>query len=135
LTAKAGRAQKRPEGLMNLPFSRSLALSLALCAMLLRALLPAGWMPNPAAEGSPFVVCSVDGAHVPGKPAGDPAQERGHAPCAFAAVAHLAPPASGPVAVAAPSYIGIFTVARADASAGVSFVHRPQSARAPPSVS
>ena len=75
---------------MRLSFARSAAVSLALCAMVLRALLPDGWMP--AAAGAPFVICSVDGVHFGGKVPGDPARERAHAPCAFAAAAPLAPP-------------------------------------------
>lgn len=86
------------------PLHRSLALSLALCAMLLRAVLPAGWMPNPSAEAgaSPFVICSVNGTHSGGKPFGDTTQERTHAPCAFAAAAPLSPPALAAVRLAAP---------------------------------
>jgi len=87
---------------MRLPFSRSTAISLALCAMLLRALLPDGWMPA-ATTGTPFVICSVDGVHSGGKQPADPARESGHAPCAFAAAAHLAPPAFAAVALPVPS--------------------------------
>ena len=76
------------------PLFRSLALTLALGGMLLRAALPAGWMPNlDGPSGAPFEICSVDGLHHA------PAQEPGHHPvddrnttCAFAAAAHLAPP-------------------------------------------
>jgi hypothetical protein len=67
---------------------------LALTAMLLRALLPAGWMPNPdGLAGAPLVICSMSGAQH-----AHPATNRGHAPqdnsgkiCPFAAAAHLAP--------------------------------------------
>lgn len=74
---------------------RSLAATLALSAMLLRALLPAGWMPNPAGVADvPLVICSMDGlhrvlpVHAPLKGQQD---ERGSV-CPFAAAAHLAPP-------------------------------------------
>lgn len=70
------------------------ALNLALTAMLLRALIPAGWMPAPTvASGSPFVICTVNGPIEP-KPAHD--ADRGHAsaPCVFAAAAPLSPPAA-----------------------------------------
>jgi len=119
------------------PLHRSLALSLALCAMLLRAVLPAGWMPNPSAEAgaSPFVICSVNGTHSGGKPFGDTTQERTHAPCAFAAAAHLAPPALVPSFIAAPAYAGQSDTTRDAAVALAAVSHRPQSARAPPSVS
>src|ERR1700761_12940 len=78
---------------MHLSFTRQLAVSLALAAMLLRALLPDGWMPNTgsAAAASPFLICSIDGAHQrDGKTPAD--QERHHGPCAFAAAGHLSPP-------------------------------------------
>jgi hypothetical protein len=74
---------------MRFPLHRSAAISLALAAMLLRALLPDGWMPS--ATASPFTICSVDVGHHDGKAPAD--QERSHTPCAFAAAAPLAPPA------------------------------------------
>ncbi len=88
---------------MRLPFRRSAAISLALGAMLLRALLPDGWMPA-VAMGTPFVICSVDGVHSGGKQPADPVRESSHAPCAFAAAAHLAPPILAPAAVPTPAY-------------------------------
>lgn len=89
-------------------WARALA-ALALCAMTLRAVLPAGFMIAPAQNGRPFVnvrLCSdrgfaqvaLDGASVarssaPGiqhkTPHGAPHSE---APCVFAATAHLAAP-------------------------------------------
>jgi hypothetical protein len=80
---------------------RSFAATLALSAMLLRAVLPAGWMPNVAGIGdAPLVICSVDGFHH--LPAHDPAhgQQDDHM-CPFAAAAHLAPP-QAPPAIAQP---------------------------------
>ena len=112
---------------------RSIAVSLALCAMVLRALLPDGWMPaaNAAETGTPFVICSVDGAHHDGKAPKD-AQQRTHAPCAFAAAAPLSPPATAAQTFRA---IGdVIVIARAlDAAifAGTSG-YRPNAARAPP---
>ena len=85
---------------MTFRAARSIAVSLALCAMLLRALLPDGWMPaaNAAAAGTPFVICSVDADHHGGKAPGD-TQQRTHAPCAFAAMAPLSPPCSAAIPV------------------------------------
>src|SRR5258706_7782302 len=72
--------------------SRSAAIALALAAMALRALLPDGWMPS--AHAAPFTICSVNvQSHGSGKPS-QPEQEHRHAPCAFAAAAPLAPPAT-----------------------------------------
>jgi hypothetical protein len=77
--------------------ARSFAVSLALCAMVLRALLPDGWMPA-ASAAVPLVICSIDGTHHTKAP-GAPTQPQSHAPCAFAAAAPLAPP-SPPVTIA-----------------------------------
>jgi hypothetical protein len=73
--------------------ARSLAVSLALSAMLLRAMLPAGWMPDLAGPlGGAFVICTMDGAqHSP--PSHDPSKDHDEGSiCPFAAAAHLAPP-------------------------------------------
>lgn len=77
--------------------------------MLLRAFLPAGWMPNPDGAGqTAFVICTMDGPvfSADGKaldkkdPAGkdDP---RAHETCPFAAAAQPAP-ANDFIALAAP---------------------------------
>jgi hypothetical protein len=85
--------------------SRTLKLAgvqIALVAMILRALLPAGWMPDSAsASGSPFTICTVNGplqaAHVPDSQTGkhQPGQDDGRQNdfCPFAASVHLATPA------------------------------------------
>jgi DUF2946 family protein len=122
---------------MSLSPSRQLAVSLALCAMLLRALLPDGWMPtaSAAAAGSPFEICSVDGLHSGGKaPAQDQQQQRSHAPCAFAAAAPLTPPAQA-ATPAVPS--AVFHIARAETAplAPRAPPYRPNAARAPPAFS
>jgi hypothetical protein len=121
---------------MRLPLSRQLAISLALCAMLLRALLPDGWMPASAASGSPFEICSVDGIHTGGSKAPAPGQERGHtAPCAFAAAGHLSPPALAASAFAAPARF--FRVARVQIATRAPRTppYRSNAARAPPAFS
>ena len=116
---------------MRLNVARSLAVSLALTAMVLRAMLPDGWMP--VAGASTFVVCSVDGTHKGGQA---PAQTPGrHAPCAFASSAPLSPATVAttiPVTIRearrlAPTFADD-TVIRAP-------VHRPNAARAPPAFS
>lgn len=109
---------------------RSAAVALALIAMLLRALLPDGWMPS--GESAPFTICSVVIAHHAGGKPSKPEQEHRHAPCAFAAAAPLAPPAitaltfgisARPVAISSG-----FTDDRATSSSQ----HRANAARAPP---
>jgi hypothetical protein len=122
---------------MRLPFHRSLAISLALCAMVLRALLPDGWMPNMAAgaTAAPFVICLADGGHAGGKAPAQPTQEHSHAPCAFAAAAPLAPPAFAALIVAAPSEATYFAAAFVQDAPAISSPHRPNAARAPPAFS
>jgi hypothetical protein len=75
---------------MHIALHRSAALSLALAAMLLRALLPDGWMPSANASGSLFTICSVEPAHRDGK--APQSEGHTHVPCAFAAASTLAPP-------------------------------------------
>jgi len=117
---------------------RIVAVHLALAAMLLRALLPAGWMPNQAGAGeSFFVACTMDGTvqqadqHQHGKNAPDDSQH-GHDECPFAAAAHVAAPATV-AELALPSYFGGFSNSPGPAAAAVQFAaYEPQSPRAPP---
>ncbi|HEY1614015.1 MAG TPA: DUF2946 family protein [Rhizomicrobium sp.] len=73
-------------------FLRSLALTLALSAMLARALLPVGWMP--VAGGGALVICGAAGTtHQTQVPAHDHTTPRGGMQlCPYAAAAHLAAP-------------------------------------------
>lgn len=114
---------------------KSAALHLALLAMLLRAVLPAGWMPTAItnANASPFVICTIDGPQhkTPSKPAHD--HNRAGTPCVFAASIHTATPAAEPATVAPatiPSPI-VFATHREPVTAFAQF--RPNTARAPPS--
>jgi hypothetical protein len=109
---------------------RSLAATLALTAMLLRAMLPAGWMPNPdGPAGAPLVICSL---------AGPQQAHPGHAPqdssgkvCPFAVVAHLAAPQL-PVTVAQPAFTIWRSLAPAVYGPLAACRERAPSARAPP---
>jgi hypothetical protein len=86
------------------PMSRTLRLAgvqIALVAMLLRALLPVGWMPGSADNSSsPFVICTVNGpvhaAHLPDAGKHQPGHDdsRQNDVCPFAASIHLATPAA-----------------------------------------
>ena len=118
---------------MNRAVTRSVALSLALCAMVLRALLPDGWMPaaNAAETGAPFVICSIDGAHHDGNAPAN-TQQRTHAPCSFAAAAPLSPPS---LAVGISRAFGDVTVIAHNfdiAPLLTALAYRPNAARAPP---
>lgn len=110
---------------------KSAALHFALTAMLLRALLPAGWMPQAAATGSPFVICTVSGPVYPA-PGHQADHDRAKTPCVFASAAPLSPPAvatalSLPTPVATPFHIA---APRDSDARGPS--HRPNAPRAPP---
>jgi hypothetical protein len=103
-------------------------------AMVLRALLPAGWTPAAisSANASPFVICTMDGPLHPQPAKHDQSDRNRSTPCVFAAAAHLAPPAVDaisvvPASVAAP----IFFASSHDALAARA-IFRPNAARAPP---
>lgn len=83
-------------------FNRTMGVHIVLAAMLLRAIIPAGWMPNPDGAGqTPFIVCSLGGLQIVTPHNGDPAPKTsGHTArniCPFAAAAHLAPAVFAPV--------------------------------------
>jgi hypothetical protein len=118
---------------MRLSARRSIAVTLALCAMVLRALLPDGWMP--AASGATLVICSIDGVHTGGGLPSDPAQEHSHAPCAFAAAAHLAPPDLGRLSLAQPTDSDRVDFAPVCQRTTCARPYRPGAARAPPAFS
>jgi hypothetical protein len=106
---------------------------LALSAVLLRGLLPAGWMPN--ANGAPgLTICTINGPrHIPTP--GEPAHKPQHqSVCPFAAAPPLAS-ADAPVLALAPSLA--FANAAKSERANV-FAHTPgydvHAARAPPSL-
>jgi hypothetical protein len=114
---------------------------IALVAMLLRALLPVGWMPDTADNsGSLFVICTVNGpvhaVHVPDGRTGKHGQDNGRQNdvCPFAASVHLATPTT--VAIVAPSTrIALFTFVPSPVRAARSAArYAPQSPRAPPSL-
>jgi len=109
---------------------RSAAVALALIAMLLRALLPDGWMPS--GQSAPFTICSVATAHLAGGKQSQREQEHRHAPCAFAAAAPLAPPAIAALTFGTSSAAVDLSTAFGDDRATSSSPHRPNAARAPP---
>lgn len=118
---------------------RLAAVHLAFVAMVLRALLPAGWMPDATGTaGAFFVVCTMDSGpvhqtdlHQPGKPAPDGGQHS-HEECPFSAAPHVAAPVTV-AQLALPAYFAIFSnPPSVAASAGPSALYQPQSPRAPP---
>jgi hypothetical protein len=133
---------------------RRAAVQLALAAMMLRALLPAGWMPNPAGfSESAFVICTMDmpasadvgqagmskmdmsGMDMPdmkGAPSKAPDSSHSQQECPFAAAPHVA----APLALAQLSLpITVKQLAGPPAAllSAVRAAHyQPQSPRAPP---
>jgi hypothetical protein len=135
LTVAAGLRDNEPVKTLL----KSTGLRIALLAMVLRAFLPAGWMPAAisSADASPFVICTIDGPlhAAPAKHAPSSDHDRAHAPCVFAGAAPLASPSADVVALA-PSNIAapvFFASLRETLSANAIF--RPNAARAPPSLS
>lgn len=128
---------------------RSAAVQLALAAMMLRALLPTGWMPNPDGFAqSPLVIClmdmssSMDASHAMdmSKPTGmdmqghgqDHGQQQNNEQCPFAAAPHIA--ASVAIAeLAPPSELArIVEKPTSRALTALAVDYHPQSPRAPP---
>jgi hypothetical protein len=110
---------------------RPAALLLALTAMLLGAMLPAGWMPG--TDGAP-VMCSLDAPahHRPDHkaPAGPASQHE----CPFAAASHLGPPLTH-VALVAPYRVFMPVPARQATARRAAFTaYTPQAPRAPPAI-
>jgi hypothetical protein len=98
-------AASREPGFAVILLFRTLAATLALGSMLLRAVLPVGWMPGPTGPtGAALVICSIDGFHhrAPShEPLGHRAPADHGVACPFAAAAQLAPPLT-PVVVPHP---------------------------------
>jgi hypothetical protein len=108
-----------------------LARHLLLAALLLRALVPLGWMPGAAQLGqAAWIICTADGGITHGTPGHD--QDRQHQqPCAFAGAHALAAPVAH--AFAAPLLRAAATEAAVPpAVLYVATAFAPQSPRAPP---
>lgn len=139
---------------------RTLAVTLALAGILLRGLLPEGWMPNTGTDAfaSPLMPCSMDAppalamdmmAAMPAMPGMEamsktsapmpeapmpqaPMKDTSHAPCAFAAAAPLSPPLVASLDVGPTSLAEKFVPQFAHRGIAQSAAHRPNAARAPP---
>ena len=120
--------------------ARMTGFQLAFIAMLLRALLPAGWMPDASGQAL-FTICSVVSAanasqsvggksnrHLPGQD-----DSRTHEMCAHVCATQFAPPVAK-LTVAPPSLIAnVAAVQLAIARSFQSARYLQQSPRAPPS--
>jgi len=123
---------------MSATFARP-AFALALAAMLLRALLPAGWMPSTGLTPALITICTMDGPQrvAPpdsGKPAPDQhTHDRANAPCAFAAAAPFAPLTETPILLAPRASADKSGIVLASAIA-VRLAKSAHSPRAPPTL-
>ncbi|HEY0265567.1 MAG TPA: DUF2946 family protein [Rhizomicrobium sp.] len=105
------------------------ARSFALVAILLRALLPAGWMPDAQAG---LTICSLGVVHhdsAPGHPAPDGQSQ--HEECPFAAAPHLAATPDVPH-LALPAFHAFAAATDRAYASAVAARFSPQSPRAPP---
>jgi hypothetical protein len=129
-----------PEGFMT----RTLKLAgvqIALVAMLLRALLPVGWMPDTAANsGSPFIICTVNGpihaAHLPDTGKHQPGHDdsRQNDACPFAASIHFATPAAETTIVPSTQVVSLAPLQLPLRAIQSAARYALQSPRAPPSL-
>jgi hypothetical protein len=109
-----------------------LARHLLLAALLLRALVPLGWMPGSAQLGqAAWIICTADGAIQHGTPGKDDGQSQHQPPCAFAAAHIMASPQA--LVFAAPLLQAAVTQnVAAPAAVRPRAAFTPQAARAPP---
>ena len=115
---------------------RNFAVQLALAAMLLRALAPAGWMPA-TTPGISLVVCTAQGLqtiHLGSQEPANHAPMRAHDVCPFAAAANLAPPQLADSIVSPTLIASVIAIhdRRADPASAAQF--QPHSPRAPPTI-
>ena len=110
---------------------KMLARHLLLAALLLRAMVPLGWMPGTAQLGqASWIICTADGQIQHGTPGKDDAGQH-QQPCAFAAAQVLVSPAGHalPVPLLQVAAIDSASVSTAPAMAAH---FTPQSPRGPP---
>lgn len=118
---------------------RAWPILLLLVALLVRGVTPAGWMPNlQGAQGSPFVICTADGAHLvtldrDGQPA-KPASGARHDLCAFSG--HHSAPAAQALLHLGSSQAELLGATQPSAAPAPSNAqrHRDQAPRAPPTL-
>jgi hypothetical protein len=114
---------------------KRLARPLLLVALFLHALLPVGWMPNPAGLGeSAFIICTADGSLQHGKAPSQPDYASHHDACVFAAAALAAPPPQTAFLATPDLRASAVALASSSLAAATSPRFAPQSPRAPPTL-
>ncbi len=118
---------------------RLAAISVALAAMVLRAMIPSGWMPSTSQGGIALTICTLNGAveavlgpdGKPLPPSSD--QSRPQDVCVFGAAPHLAE-LTGQTALPAPvNVVRAVQTPRADGISRADAAYSPHAPRAPPS--
>jgi len=107
------------------------ACHLAIIVLLVRAMLPAGWMPDAQAGLTICSVTTLGVIHHDGQ--GQTDGKAQHEECAFAAAAHLAAAPAAPHLIL-PSFHGFTAETDSHYAAEVSAHFTPQSPRAPPRI-
>jgi hypothetical protein len=103
-----------------------------LAALLLRALVPLGWMPGSAQLGqAAWIICTADGQIQHGAPGKDDGRTQHQQVCAFAAAHVLASPEAANIA-AALLQVASLEPGTLPASLRIAAAFTPQSPRAPP---
>ena len=113
---------------------RQFATHVALIAMILRAFLPAGWMPDARAAAPGLVICSLDG---PSSPDQDhKKQDNGQHPvvCPFTALGHMAQVSDHGTVTASPRLASLADLPLRDRSSQKRHSYTPQGPRAPPTL-
>ena len=103
-----------------------------LAALLLRALMPLGWMPGTAQLGeAAFIICAADGSIQHGAPDKQDSAVP-HQPCAFAAAVQLFDTPDAAVLLPPSSMALVIAGVIPPAAPVADPAHAPQSPRAPP---
>ena len=116
---------------------KHLTLHFALAAMVLRALLPVGWMPGPSAS-LPLVLCTMNGPVQVMVPLGDePSKHKTddgsqHGICPFAASVHFAVASAAPTLAPSSLSLALASTLALPRAWAPAKRHTPQSPRAPP---
>ena len=111
---------------------RFVALVLAIQAMLMRALLPAGWMPSSDSH-APLVICPMTGGVMHASPAHRGMPQHHYPVCPFtASLGQLASPAAASPLPLPPNQPAVTPPVGPAAILFAALSHRSQSPRAPP---
>jgi hypothetical protein len=111
---------------------KMLARHLLLAALLLRAMVPLGWMPGTAQLGqAAWIICTAAGDIQHGAPGKDDSHQQHQQPCAFGAAHAMASPQTASFAAPLLQRVA-FETSAAPAAIRIAAPFTPQAPRAPP---